>query len=41
MARKKVSQLSKRQKRSIRIQQIVFVVIALIVIASMLIAFMY
>jgi len=39
MARKKSSQLSKRQKRSIRIQQIIFIAIALIIIASMIVSF--
>jgi predicted nucleic acid-binding Zn ribbon protein len=36
MARKKSVQLTQRQKRRIRIQQIIFVVIALIVVGSML-----
>jgi hypothetical protein len=39
MARKKSSKLSKRQKRNIRIQQIIFIAIALIIIASMIVSF--
>jgi hypothetical protein len=39
MARKKSPKLSKRQKRNIRIQQIIFVAIALIIIASMIVSF--
>jgi hypothetical protein len=36
MARKKSDQLTQRQKRNIRIQQIIFIAIALIVIGSMI-----
>jgi len=41
MARKKSPQLTKRQKRRLRIQQLVAVVIALIIIASMIVQFIY
>jgi hypothetical protein len=39
MARKKASKLTKRQKRNIRIQQIIFIAIALVIIASMIVSF--
>jgi hypothetical protein len=41
MARKKAPKLSKHQKRRLRIQQIIAVIIGLIIILSMLVQFIY
>jgi hypothetical protein len=41
MARKKSPRLTKRQKRRLRIQQIIAVIIGLIIILSMIVQFIY
>jgi hypothetical protein len=41
MARKKSPQMSQRQRRKIRIQQIIFIAIALVIIGSMIASFIY
>jgi hypothetical protein len=40
MARKKTRKLTKRQKRKIRLQQIVFIAIAFVMIASVVVSLM-
>jgi hypothetical protein len=41
MARKKAPKLTKRQRRKLRIQQVIAVIIGLIIILSMLVQFIY
>jgi hypothetical protein len=41
MARKKAPKLTKRQKRRLRIQQVLAAIIALIIIGSMIAQFIY
>ena len=41
MARKKQPKLTRSQRRKIRIQQIVFIAIALVIIGSMIASFIY
>jgi len=41
MARKKAPKLTKRQKRRLQIQQFIAIVIALIIVGSMIVQFIY